>query len=180
MSSQSFVTKMKCQVTSNTTHDVLISKEISSKSYKEICSGEKKKVNIGYNNDPPFMTVENNSLTSSPPPSLMKEKGSWMSQTWEVFSIFFSHHSVEPNWLNCHFSWGWYDPDLGGWTGCMGKVWCAEYWMWWLSQTLLDWEGWGRYCHSRRLPLLPRTINSSNLCCGNIIFASVFFHQISS
>ena len=39
---------MRCQVTSNKTHGILISKEISYKSFKEICSGEKKKVNLGY------------------------------------------------------------------------------------------------------------------------------------
>ena len=48
-SSQSYVTQMKCQANSNTTHEVLISKEIDYKSYREICSGEPaKKVNLGY------------------------------------------------------------------------------------------------------------------------------------
>ena len=119
--SKSFITKMKCQLKSKTTHDVLISKEISYKSYKEICIGEKKTVKLGYNNDPLFMTVENNSLISTPPPNLIQGKGP-MSQTWEVLSIFFSRHNIEPNWLNCHFSWGWFNPDLEEWTGCMGKV----------------------------------------------------------
>ena len=113
---------MKCQVTSNTTHTVLISKEIIYKSYQEICSGEKTKVNLGYNNDPVLMYVENNSLTSTPPKSYITGKESWMSQTWEIFEIFFSHYNIQPNWMNCGFSWGWYDEDLGAWTGCMGKV----------------------------------------------------------
>ena len=113
---------MKCDSTSNTTHDVLISKEIRCKSYKEICNGERKKVNIGFNNDVPLMIVENNTLTSTPPQSFIKGQNSWMAQTWEVFSKFLSQHNIEPNWLNCHFSWGWYNPDLGAWTGCMGKV----------------------------------------------------------
>ena len=121
-SGNSFITKMKCQVTSGTTHDVLISKEISHRSYKEICSGEKTKVNLGYNNDPAMMTVENNSLTSTPPQSFIHGKSVWMSHIWEVFSIFFSHHNIEPNWLNCHWSWGWYDEELKEWVGCMGKV----------------------------------------------------------
>ena len=112
---------MKCQVTSNATHTVLISKEIIYKSYQEICSGEKTKVNLGYNNDPALMYVENNSLTSTPPQSF-REGNAWISHLWEVFSIFFSHHNIEPNWLDCNWSWGSYDEDLGGWTGCMGKV----------------------------------------------------------
>ena len=114
---------MKCELNSNTTHDVMISKEIRApNSFEDVCRGEPRTVNIGYNNDPLFMTVENNSLTSTPTQSFMKGKESWMSQTWEVFSLFFSHHNIKPNWLNCDFSWGWYDEELGGWTGCMGKV----------------------------------------------------------
>ena len=113
---------MKCQVTSEEIHDVLISKQISYKSFKEICSGEKKKVNLGFNNDPLFMTVKNNSITSTPPQSYIKGKESWFSQTWEIFTKFFSLHNIEPNWLNCDMIWGWYDEDLGGWTGCLGKV----------------------------------------------------------
>ena len=38
---------MKCEVNSNTAHNVLISKEISYNNYKEICSGEPKKVKLG-------------------------------------------------------------------------------------------------------------------------------------
>ena len=66
-SSQSFVTKMKCQVTSRTTHDVLISKKISYKSFKEICSGEKKKINLCYWGNWQSFKVENNSLLHYPP-----------------------------------------------------------------------------------------------------------------
>ena len=128
---------MRCQVTSDTTHNVLISREISSKSYKEICSGEPKKVNLGFNNDPTILKVENNTLTAYPqscgdfPFKSSKDqsynpciygKASDMSIDWEVFSKFFLIHNIQPNWLDCHMSWGWYDDELGGWTGCMGKV----------------------------------------------------------
>ena len=129
-SSQSFVTKMRCQVTSRTTHGILISQEISYKTYKEICSGEPKKVNLGYNNDydmkrPKFslMKVENNTLMPYPPHGThLHGEISAVSYVWEILSKFLSIHNIEPNWLNCGFSWGWYSAELGGWTGCMGKV----------------------------------------------------------
>ena len=121
-SSQSFVFKMKCGVTSNTTHDVLISKEMIYKTYKEICSGEPKKVNLGYNNDPLYQTVENNTLMSAPLPTYSTGLQSAQSPSWEVLSKFFDQHNIEPTWLNCNYSWGWYDEELGEWTGCMGKV----------------------------------------------------------
>ena len=117
---------MKCQVTSSTTHDVLISKEITYKSYKEICSGEKKKVNLGYNNDGNVLQVENNSLVQNPREFkhniVFGILASSMVLEWEVLSKFFSLHNIEPNWLDCNYTYGWYDEELGGWTGCVGKV----------------------------------------------------------
>ena len=115
---------MKCQVTSSTTHDVLISKEISSKSYKEICSGEKKKVNLGYVANWGRFQVENNSLVHIPKTlaDYIHGKYSVLSYNWEVLSKFFSFHNIEPNWLYCNWTFGHYDEELGGWTGCMGKV----------------------------------------------------------
>ena len=120
-SRKSYVFKMKC-ANSNITHDVLISKEIRFKSYREICSGEKTKVNLGFNNLGQVLKVENNSVQPHPPQHFVHGHASQMSEDWEVLSVFFSLHNIEPNWLNCHFSWGSYNKDLGGWTGCMGKV----------------------------------------------------------
>ena len=115
---------MKCQVTSSTTHDVLISKEINYKSYKEICSGEKKKVNLGYWGNWESFKVENNSMAHIPRKleDYIHGMHSVMSYDWEVLSKFFSLHNIEPNWLHCDYTYGHYNESLGGWTGCMGKV----------------------------------------------------------
>ena len=61
------MTKMKCQVTSDTTRKVMISREVKVPSYKEICGGEKLRVHIGYNNDPGVMWVWDNKLLQYPP-----------------------------------------------------------------------------------------------------------------
>ena len=114
---------MKCQVTSSTISAVLISKEIVYKSYKDICSGEKRRVRIGFNNDPNLMVVENNTLMMDiPRQSNIFGQVTRMSEDWEVLSKFISLHNIEPNWLDCNWSWGWYDEEQGAWTGCMGKV----------------------------------------------------------
>ena len=115
---------MKCQVTSDTTRKVMISREVKVASYKEICGGEKVRVHLGYNGEPGYgdsMEVENNTLLQEPERQL-KGESTEMSQVWEVLYKFFSVYNIEPIWLNCHYTWGWYDEDLGGWTGCMGKV----------------------------------------------------------
>ena len=117
---------MKCEATSKTTHSVLISKEIGYQSYKEICSGEPKKVNLGYNSygDVGRIQVKNNSLVH-----VNRQIGDYisglygvMSYEWEVLGKFFSIHNIEQNWLHCNFSSGYYDEGLKGWTGCTGKV----------------------------------------------------------
>ena len=120
---------MKCQATSNTTHSVLISKEIGYKSYKEICSGETKKVNLGFWGNWEEMKVENNSLvtidkTKQKEPNRYYIHGyvSNMALDGEVLSKFFSTHNIEQNWLHCNYTYGHYDEELGGWTGCVGKV----------------------------------------------------------
>ena len=113
---------MKCNVSSNTTHGILIGNEIGFKSYKEICHGEKIKVNLGFFNDSMVMLVENNTLMQSPKQDFIFGKYAQMSRVWQVLLKFFSNHNIEPNWLDCKGTPGWYDEDLGGWTGCMGKV----------------------------------------------------------
>ena len=112
---------MKCHVTSNTTNDVLINKGIGYKSYKEICSGEPKKVNLGFN-AAWYFTVENNSLVHTPEEAYIWGEWTTMAWDWEILSKFFSIRNIEPNFLDCKGTAGWYDEELGGWTGCMGKV----------------------------------------------------------
>ena len=117
---------MACEATSNTIHDVLLSKEIRYKSYKEICTGEPKKVNLGYWGNWWNWKVEKNSLIpterSDPGYYIHGKYSSNMALDDEVLSKFFSLHNIEPNWLHCNFDFGYYDEQLGGWTGCLGKV----------------------------------------------------------
>ena len=115
---------MKCDVNSNVTHAVMISKDSSFKSYKEICSGEKKKVNLGHWGNWKGFKVENNSMVHIPRKleDYIHGKSSVMPYDSEVLSKFFSLYNIEANWVDCNYTWGWYDEDLGGWTGCVGKV----------------------------------------------------------
>ena len=109
---------MKCQVTSQTTRKVMISREVKVPSYKEICGGEKIRVYLGYNNDPDLMTVKDNKLLQIPPKRSTTRSA--MSRDWEVHYKFFSIYNIEPIWLDCGFSWGKF--KNGAWTGCVGKV----------------------------------------------------------
>ena len=135
MSGQSFITKMKCQVTSNKTHHVLISKEISWKSFKEICSGEPRKVNLAYNNVPFTLLVENNSTLLEKPDACypLTTDMSWacvwenfpaLTREWELLGMFFAFHNIEPNWSDGNGTWVGKDKETGIYepSGLMGKV----------------------------------------------------------
>ena len=110
--------KMKCQVSSDTTREVMISKEVKVASYKEICGGEKIRVNIGYNNDPKLMVVKENKLLELPARGPSRRLQSL--EDWEVHKKFFSTYNIEPFWFDCGWSWGKF--RNGAWTGCVGKV----------------------------------------------------------
>ena len=90
--------------------------------YKHVCRGEQKKVNLGYNNDPGIFKVENNTLLPEPEKREPKGKESKISQDWEALSTFINIHKIAPTWLDCGYSWGYFDEEEGSWTGCIGKV----------------------------------------------------------
>ena len=128
---KSFVFKMKCQLTSTATHEVMISKEINVRSYKDICGGEPRKMMLGYNNQwqsrAPVLRVENNTLIHYPPKMYLFGQTTDMSHDWEVLYKFFTLHNIEAHWLDCKMSWGHYDKNIGAWAGCMGKVRRSQY-----------------------------------------------------
>ena len=111
-----------------------LSKEISYRGYKEICSAEKKQVNLASANQWFFM-VRGQFLVPIPrtmfPDINMKGRYPAMSMDWEVLTKFFSNNNIQPVWLDCTNDYGTFDPQLGKWDGCMGKVWGTEYCMWW-------------------------------------------------
>ena len=109
--------QMKCQVTSSITRRVMISREVEVASYKDVCGGEKRRVNFGYFNIRFMLKIENNKLQEYP---TFKDDINILLIR-EMLTRFFSIHNIEPNFQHCHPG-GHYDEDLGGWTGCMGKV----------------------------------------------------------
>ena len=113
---------MKCQVTSNTTRKVMISREVKVPSYKEICGGEKTIVHLGYNNYHSMLKVEDNMLLQYPRKRALMGVASQISPDWEIFRKFFSLYNIEPIWLDCQGVYGHYDKKQGAWSGCMGKV----------------------------------------------------------
>ena len=114
--------RLKCSVSSEVTHRVMISREVEGRpTFREVCQ-EKTRINIGYNDDKGIFKVEDNQMSEYPAIKPIRGESTQIAQDWEILETFFSLHNIEPHWDNCGYVWGWYDPDQGGWTGCMGKV----------------------------------------------------------
>ena len=94
--------------------------------YQDLCV-ERFAVNVAYNNDPWVFEVENNSMVD-----LRVKYGylhgelegvySTIAENDEILSKFFLNHNIIVNWINCYFTWGWFDYEKGKWTGAVGKV----------------------------------------------------------
>ena len=39
---------------------------------------------------------------------------------FEILEKFFKNKNI--NWINCNYTFGWYDDESGRWTGAVGKV----------------------------------------------------------
>ena len=94
--------------------------------YQDLCV-ERFAINVAYNYDPGWFEVENNSLVD------LREKyrythGEWvgaydsLSDDDEILSMFFLNNNIIINWIDCNFTWGWFDYETGKWTGAVGKV----------------------------------------------------------
>ena len=41
---------------------------------------------------------------------------------FEILEVFFKSYVIEINWIDCNYTWGWYDDETDRWTGAVGKV----------------------------------------------------------
>ena len=47
---------------------------------------------------------------------------SYIAENDEILSKFFLHNNIIINWIDCNYTWGWFDYETGKWTGAVGKV----------------------------------------------------------
>ena len=89
------------------------------KVWGDLC--REKRVNIAYNNDPGFFEVhETGEMVQYP-----NNQGtlySYIPWDWEIIQTFFKNYDIIPVWINCNYTWGWYDEESRKWTGAVGKV----------------------------------------------------------
>ena len=77
-------------------------------------------INVAYNDNYGFFEIANNSMVEWHDFWMLLNGDSMLLYDFEILEIFFEDKII--NWINCNFTWGWYDDETGRWTGAVGKV----------------------------------------------------------
>ena len=77
-------------------------------------------INVAYNDDPYYFEIVNNSMLEWHDYWGLWNEEYYIPYDFEILEIFFENKII--NWINCNYTWGWYDDESGRWTGAVGKV----------------------------------------------------------
>ena len=108
------------QLTLSLLHDATVRGDIH---YYDVCKVADP-VTIAYNNDFSAMFVvdpETQTMVEYP----VRPVNGWYSYIpldWEIIQPFLDHYNLKPTWLDCNYTWGWFDEETWTWTGAVGKV----------------------------------------------------------
>ena len=93
----------------------------------EVFPKESFPVHVAYNHEPFWFEIENNLMVDTMKKyqtlhGWFKGDSTAISRDSEILSIFFEHYDIIVKWINCNYTWGWKDYELGKWTGAVGQV----------------------------------------------------------
>ena len=116
-------------------HDGSVNRDLE---YKDVCpvaeldsEPDYHHINIAYNNDAPYFHVDNQTETMTEYPlsntpfsgnMRLSKNHPQIAYPWDILKIFFDHNNIVPNWIDCNYTWGWFDYETEKWTGAVGKV----------------------------------------------------------
>ena len=91
--------------------------------YKDVCK-EEHDIRIAYNNDPCCFEIDNitNTMVEYPYWKPIIEGWSEKLHDRDILKSFFANYNIKPKWINCNYTWGWFDEETGHWTGAVGQV----------------------------------------------------------
>ena len=110
----------------NLPHKIMIFKNGTIKDdlkYEDLCR-EEHEARIAYNNNQYFFEIDSlsNTMVDFPHYILIAYEYGHLSYDFEILGSFFAKHNVKPTWVNCNYSYGVFDDELGHWTGAVGQV----------------------------------------------------------
>ena len=79
-------------------------------------------INVAYNDDSEIFEIVNNSMVEYPIQYNVKGLYTNIPYDFEILEIFFKSYVIAINWIDCNYTWGWFDSEAKRWTGAVGKV----------------------------------------------------------
>ena len=92
----------------------------SNEKFSEICQESKHNVRVAYNNEAGTFLVENGKMVDYG--IHIGKVTSIIASESHILTSFFKNYHITPTWINCNYTWGWFDEETGHWTGAVGKV----------------------------------------------------------
>ena len=91
--------------------------------FNDLCN-EEHEVRIAYNNEWRTFEIGNKRNTMVEYPYWTPIVWEWgqISHEYTILKSFFSKFNIKPTWINCNFTFGWFDYEAGHWTGAVGQV----------------------------------------------------------
>lgn len=94
--------------------------------YQDICV-DRFVIAVAYNSEPTLFEIENNLMVDLRVKyqfTQVEKIGyySFISENDEILSKFFNSYNIIIQWINCNYTWGWFDYETGKWTGAVGQV----------------------------------------------------------
>ena len=116
--------KLTCPgLNKNVSFKMMISKVgRANREYRDICQEQHHYATIAYNSEADVFELDNNGNMVKYQDPHITGVYSIVSFEYEILSSFFENYHITPTWINCHFTWGWFDEETGHWTGAVGKV----------------------------------------------------------
>ena len=93
--------------------------------YKDICQEPSHNATIAYNYEPEYFEVDSDGDLVERPVEPITGEYDQIAFDYEILNPFFENYHITPTWIDCNYTWGWFDEETGHWTGAVGKVkWC--------------------------------------------------------
>ena len=91
--------------------------------YKDVCK-EEHDIRIANNNKPQWFEIDNITNTMVEYPYWMPIADGWSEKLYDrdILKSFFANYNIKPTWINCNYTWGWFDDETGQWTAAVGQV----------------------------------------------------------
>ena len=77
-------------------------------------------INVAYNDEHGWFEIVNNSMFEWHDYWGLWHEESKIPYDFEILEGLFKNKII--TWINCNYSWGWYDDETRRWTGAVGKV----------------------------------------------------------